>query len=198
MITSGAWGHGDSWHAAFLQAKLWHQLLQWTGVKGWGQRSPRDDPGGGATSWNGQTAHRLPLRPLILHSLGSRKVGPEPPKSRERRKDAQEAQGWRVRDRVETLHCVPGPNPQPRPSPTGLPACGGHTRIPTDSLSQPQSGDHKGRVMTSNPLPRLCFSRISPREEEGRSGRGTPAPCIRNRPRAPQLGFPCGRRAPPA
>lgn len=45
----------------------------------------------------------------------------------------------------------------------------------------------------------LCFaSSTSPPEEERGSGQVRPAPCIRNRPRAPRLGSPCGRRAPPA
>lgn len=77
----------------------------------------------GATSWDEEDSpkfrvHRSPLEPPFLHSLGNRKVLPEPQKSsREGRRTPTKHWGGKWRDGVEIIHRVIGPDHQPYLSP---------------------------------------------------------------------------------
>lgn len=81
--------------------------------------------------------------------------------------------------------------------PRGEDAAGGTWRSVRDSGALKSQGQGGKEDPEQEPDPELEPPEPSLREEESRSGPVRPAPCIQNQPRAPLLGSPCGRQAPP-
>lgn len=145
----------------------------------------------------GVRVHRLSRTPL---SAGWGQVLPAPQKGSQGEAEGPcGAPGW-GRGRAS----VTAPNRQPHPSPRGsvcLSVC-----LMRDMQMPPEWDLHlteppgQTRVECLNRLPSASAFPPEPSlgEEQSRWRHVRPAPCIRNRPRAPRLGSPCGRRAPPA